>query len=250
MPSPMDRIDPRTKIITAAAFSIIALRAQPSFLTFVTLMCVAIWFAGRVSPKAVYQSCRPAIPFVVIVFLLHLLFSPGEPLLPFSLGPLRVTADGLAQGALLSWRFAILLLIGSLLTVTTPSMDLARGLEKLLRPVSITGISSHDIALMLSLALRFIPTISREMAILRDAQSARGATLDTGNLARRLIAVSSLAVPLCLAVFRRSDELVTAMEARGYDGGPRTGLGELHLAPHDVVIITGALVLTAGAFVF
>jgi energy-coupling factor transporter transmembrane protein EcfT len=246
----MMRIDPRTKIVTAAAVSIAAFRADPLFLAIVNLMMAAVIVLGRVSPGAVYRSCKPAMPFILFVFLLHLLFSPGRPLIPFSLGPLKVSAYGLVLGGLLSWRFATLLFVGALLTTSTPPMDLTRGLEKLLRPVSMVGVSHHDLALTLSLALRFIPTIRGEAAILRDAQSARGAILDAGSPIRRLIAVSSLAVPLCLAVFRRGDELVTAMEARGYDGGPRTGLTELHLSLPDVIVMAGAIAMVIGVSLF
>jgi energy-coupling factor transporter transmembrane protein EcfT len=235
------RFDPRTKIIVASALSVAAFRAEPLILTLISLLIAALMLFGRVSSRALYRACKPALPFVLIVFLLHLLFSPGPPLLHLSLGPINVGTYGLIRGGILSWRLATLLLVGSLLTVTTQPMDLTRGMEKLLRPISIMRISPHDIALMLSLALRFIPTIQREAAVLRDAQSARGANLDAGNPVRRLFAVSYLAVPLCLAVFRRCDDLITAMEARGYDGGPRSGLRQMALAPHDTVVIATAL---------
>ncbi len=119
-------------------------------------------------------------------------------------------------------------------------------MERLLRPVRIVGISSRDLALMLSLALRFIPTISMEMGSLKEAVAARGVSFDTGGLVRRLRAFSDLAVPLCLAVFRRCDELVVAMEARGYDGGARTSLRELVLTLPDRLVIAASLAAVAA----
>jgi biotin transport system permease protein len=246
--SAIHAMDPRSKIAAAAALSVIAFRAGVLTLGLATLAAILLVPISRLRYQEVYRASRSALSFIVLVFLLHSLFSTGSSILPFSLGPINVGVEGLARGGLLAWRLALLLAAGSLLNMTTQPSDLARGVESLLRPVGAIGISSQDLALMLSLALRFIPTVLMEATHVREAQVARGAILGSGNPVRRLRALSNLAVPLCLAVFRRCDELVTAMEARGYDGGIRTGLRELSLTTTDRFTIAGSVAAVVGVF--
>lgn len=250
--STIHEMDPRAKLVAAAALSIIAFWAGVLSLGLVTLAAVLIARISRLTYREVYRTSRPALPFIIVVFLLHCLFSAGSPILPFSLGPINVSINGVTQGGLLAWRLALLIATGSLLNMTTPPSDLARGLESLLRPVGTMGISSQDLALMISLALRFIPTVLLEATNMREAQVARGAILDSGNPARRLRSLSNLAVPLCFAVFRRCDELVTAMEARGYDGGGgvRTGLRQLSLTTADRSTIASSAIIVTGVLFF
>ncbi len=242
-------MDPRSKIIAAAAMSVIVFRAGILTLALTTLMAATIVLTSRLPARRLWRGLRPALPFVLVVFLLHALFSVGPTIPSFSLGPLHVGADGAAQGGILAWRLVLLLVAGLLLSMTTAPSELTRGIESLLRPVRALGLSSQDLALTLSLALRFIPTVLAEAAVQRDAQSARGACLDAGSPAARLRAMSNLAVPLCLAVFRRCDDLVTAMEARGYDGGVRTGLREPSLSMGDRLVIGASVVGAAAVFV-
>ena len=241
------RMDPRSKIIAAMALSLVALSGGASVLGVTTCAIVAISLAGRLPLRHIYHASRPALPFIVLLFLLHLFSTQGEPLVPVRLGAVRLSLLGLTQGTLLAWRFALLVVAGSLLTLTTPASELAAGMERLLRPAAVVGISSQDLALMLSLALRFMPTISMEMASLKEAIAARGVSFDAGGPVRRLRASCDLAVPLCLAVFRRCDELVVAMEARGYDGGARSVLRELILRRADRLVIAASVVAVAMA---
>jgi biotin transport system permease protein len=245
------RMDPRSKIAATAALSIVTLKSGPFILGLATLGAVGVAVSARLSLGRLYRSSRAALPFIGIVFLLHLLFSKGDPLFGLALGPLGITAAGLAEGALLAWRFALLLLAGSLLTMTTSPSELTSGLERILRPVCIKGVSSQDLALMVSLALRFVPTLQEEMDSLKEAQLSRGADFGAGSLPRRVRAVCGLVLPLFLAVFRRCDHLVDAMYARGYNGGPRTGLkGELSLSAGDAIVIVLAIAAGTGCFFF
>jgi biotin transport system permease protein len=243
-------MDPRSKIVAAASLSIVAFRADVLLLGFVTVILALIVLVSQLSLRGIYRAVGPALPFIVIVFLLHFVFSAGPSLLPFSLSPINVGVEGLSKGGILAWQLSLLLATGSLLNMTTPPSELARGIESLLRPVGVIGVSSQDLALMLSLALRFIPTVLMEAAQVREAQAARGANFSVGNPVRRLRNLSHLAVPLCIAVFRRCDDLVAAMEARGYDGGKRTGLRQLSLSTGDRIAIAASVAAVLAVFLF
>jgi energy-coupling factor transporter transmembrane protein EcfT len=165
---------------------------------------------------------------------MHLFLTDGKPLLSLSPLPLRITQEGLIQGAYVTWQFAGLVIAAAVLTMTTLPSDLVGGIERLLRPLSRVGIPSQDIAVMIAMALRFIPMLSEEYDRIRMAQMARGADFTTGGPTLRIRAVAALAAPLLLSAFRRADELVQAMEARGYRRGPRTSLREMKLTKTDV----------------
>ncbi len=237
-------MDPRSKLIAAMALSIIVLSGGALTLGLATaaLGAVALW--GRLPSREIWRASRPALPFIVIVFLLHLLFAGASSSPSLDLGPLRLSLRGLVEGARLALQFTLLVAAGALLTLSTPPSELAAGMEILLHPARILKIRSQDLALMLSLALRFIPSISAEMEGLREAAAARGARFGAGGPLQRMRAFSALAAPLCLAVFRRCDELVVAMEARGYDGGTRTSLRPLALTLFDRFVICTSI---AGA---
>ncbi|MBA4423835.1 MAG: hypothetical protein C0390_12190, partial [Syntrophus sp. (in: bacteria)] len=147
--------------------------------------------------------------------------------------PFRITREGLVQGAYVTWQFACLVIVAAILTMTTLPSDLVGGIERLLRPLARVGIPSQDIAVMISMALRFMPMLLEEYERLRMAQMARGADFTTGSFVLRIRAVALFAVPLLLCAFRRADELALAMEARGYRRGPRTTLHELKLSGRD-----------------
>ena len=241
-------LDARAKIIWAAALSVVSLHSGVLFLSFASLLSLAIAGFARISPRRLYQAFRPALPFIAIVFLLHAFTATHARSSIFGLGNVRIAAEGALEGGLLAWRFALLLLAGFLLTMTTRPASLTSGMERLLLPVKLVGISSQDLALMVSLALRFIPVLQEEMETLVDAQTARGASFGTGGVAGRVRAFSSLALPLSFAVFRRCDQLVEAMHARAYDGGPRTDPGELAFARGDWIVIITAVLAVVGSF--
>lgn len=242
-------MDPRAKIAATAALSILTLRGAPGVLALCCLGAAAVVLWARLSPMRLYKAMKPTLPFIAIIFLTHLFFTGGDPLFGIALGPLRITGEGFRAGALLAWRFALLVLAGGLLTETTPPAELTAGIERLLRPARIARVSSQDLALMISLALRFLPTLEEEMRVLREAQAARGAGLLWKGLTGRAREMMSLALPLSLAVFRRCDQLVEAMYARGYDGGGRTGLrGELSLSVVDRAVVVASVVMGAGSF--
>ncbi|PKM78792.1 MAG: energy-coupling factor transporter transmembrane protein EcfT [Firmicutes bacterium HGW-Firmicutes-15] len=241
--SPVHRRDPRVKIIGVIALSIIILQANYIGLLVASGMAIAISQLARISFKPLLSTLRPVLPFFLCLFLMYIIFTPGRPLPGFPIGPMQISYQGLYLGLIQVWKFVLLVLAASILTMTTPQSEITIGLERLLRPIRITGISSHDIAMMVSLALRFIPTLLDEMNSISDAQLARGANFNPRLISGRIKAIIHLAVPLSLSIFRRSDELVDAMEARGYHQGSRTYLRDLVLTRIDACLITTFVIL-------
>jgi len=242
------RLDPRPKIIAAAALSLVCLQSGVLFLVLASLAAAAVAAGARLAPRRLFSAVRPALPFIVVIFVLHAFSVQGDLPRYFGVGPVRMTREGLFEGIILAWRFSLLVLAGFLLLATTPAASLTSGMERLLRPVRALGISSHDLALMVTLALRLIPTLKDEVESLRHAEMARGADFAAGGILARGRAFSGLALPLSLALFRRCDRLVAAMHARAYDGGPRTDLHELSLFARDRVIIVLSVLAGLASF--
>ncbi len=225
-------LDPRVKIAGAVALSLVVLQGALLTLALISAALAVVARAAHIPPGRLLEALAPARLFLVLLFVLHLLFTEGTPLPPFADAWVTVTREGLLQGFLVSWRFAVLLATGAILTMSTSPSALVDGLERLLRPLRVLGIRSHDLALMVSLALRFVPALLEEMHSVREAQAARGAAF-RGGIGARARAAASLILPVAQGAFRKGDELAAAMEARGYCGGARTGLRELRLAPRD-----------------
>lgn len=239
--SPVHRSDPRMKLMAVLVLSFLILRAGPAGLTAVTAFIAIISLFGKIGPGMLLGTTRPVWSFFIILFLIHFLFTPGPPILPFSTGPFKISCAGLHEGAIQVGRFALLILAASLLTITTSLSELTMALEWLLRPLSKLGISSHNAALMVNLALRFFPTLQEEMKNIKDAQLARGADFKPGSLRGKLRSLVFIATPLTMNILRRSEQLAQAMEARGYQPGPRTYLSELSFSKTDF----GAMLLMA-----
>ncbi|MBW2028160.1 MAG: energy-coupling factor transporter transmembrane protein EcfT [Deltaproteobacteria bacterium] len=235
--SPVHGLDPRVKIGAVILLSIMILRGSALSLSMITLCLLAIILLSNLSFRRVVRAMRPILFFLALLFGVHLFFTPGRALPPFPIWHVTITEEGLFKGLLVSWQFALLLLNGSLLTMTTPPSELVCGIERALRPLKIFKIPSHDIALMISVALRFVPTILDEVERMKEAQMARGACFNGGTLLERARANLVLLVPLMIRTLHRADNLVTAMESRGYERGRRTYLRELRLRSQDYTAI-------------
>ncbi|MCX5820422.1 MAG: energy-coupling factor transporter transmembrane component T [Deltaproteobacteria bacterium] len=238
------RLDPRVKILSVVALSILIFAATWVEIILISAFLIAVIRATRMTPVQTLGALRPVAVFMAMIFLVHLLFTEGRPILSLTPLPVRITQEGLVRGVYVTWQFAGLVLGAAVLTRSTPPSDLVGGIERLLRPLSRIGIPSQDLAVMIAMALRFMPMLLEEYDRLRMAQMARGADFTTGSLALRTRAVAALAVPLLLSSFRRADELAGAMEARGYRRGPRTTLRELALSRRDL----GAFAVMAAFF--
>lgn len=238
------RLDPRVKLIAVIALSIIILHVNTMGLLVVTVMAAAISQLAHIPPGSLLKTLRPVLPFFLALFVLYIFFTPGHPLPPFPIGPIQISYEGLNLGIMQVSKFLLLVVAASILTITTTQSEITIGLERLLRPVRFTGISSHDIAMLVSLALRFMPTLLDEMASVSEAQLARGANFKPHSISGKIRAISYLTVPLSVNILRRCDELVDAMEARGYQPGPRTYLRELVLSRVDYCLISAFIIIT------
>jgi energy-coupling factor transporter transmembrane protein EcfT len=227
------RLDPRVKIAAIVAMSFLIFAATPAGVFLISLFLAAVIRTARLTPAQAAAALKPVMYFMALIFFVHLLFTEGTPLLSLSPLPLVITDEGLIRGAYVTWQFAGLIIGGAILTMTTLPSELVGGIERLLRPLARVGFPSQEIAVMISMAISFIPMLLEEYDRLRMAQMARGSDFTTGSLSLRAKAVIALAMPLLLSAFRRADELALAMEARGYRRGPRTTLHELKLSGTD-----------------
>lgn len=237
--SPIHRLDPRVKIISVLALSIVIFRSGPLSVLPVSLVLGGLVCLARISPAQVLRSLRPVAIFFLCIFLLHVLFTPGRPL--FQVPGFAISREGLATGSLLTWKFVCLIVSAMVLTAATLPSDLVSGIERLLRPLKFLGVNSHDAAMMISLALRFVPALVGEYERIRTAQAARGMDFGKGGLKGRIRGITCLALPLTVNSFLRAEEIAAAMESRGYARGDRTYLKELKLNKADYGAI--ALVL-------
>ncbi|MBW2021579.1 MAG: energy-coupling factor transporter transmembrane protein EcfT, partial [Deltaproteobacteria bacterium] len=224
-------LDPRTKALSVILLSLVILNSQPAAAAIFTLFLLSLIPVSRIPAGAFLRALKPALPFLLLLFGIHLLFTGGAPIPPFPDWRITVTYQGLRllKGTLVTWRFALLLMSASFLTFTTSPSELVCGLEWLLRPLNILGISSRDVAFMVSLALRFVPTLLEEIRMIREAQMARGASFGTGGLRKRTRSILFLLTPLLNNSIQRAEDLALAMESRGYGRGARTSMRELKL---------------------
>ncbi|MDK8282507.1 MAG: energy-coupling factor transporter transmembrane component T [Peptoniphilus lacrimalis] len=236
------RFDPRLKIITMIFF-IISLFFINTFIPyiFVAIYLLIIIKIGNLPLKVVLKGLKPLRWILLITFVINIFFLPGEPL--FKLGFLTISKEGLKTACLMAIRLMFLVLGTSLLTYTTSPIELTDGIEALLKPMKKIGVPSHEIAMMMTIALRFIPTLIEETDKIMKAQMARGADFESGNIIKRSKNLVPLLVPLFVNSFRRADELATAMEARCYRGGVgRTKMKVLVLEKYDYAIFLGNIV--------
>lgn len=234
--SPVHRLDPRTKILAMIAYIVLVflVRAMPVFAVPLLFVLGALLISG-VPARYALSSLRPMRWLIAFMFLINLFFTQGERVL-FSWWIIRVTAEGLRQAVFISLRLILLVAGTSLLTLTTSPIALTDGLERLLKPLKRIRFPAHELAMMMTIALRFIPTLLEETERIRKAQMARGADFETGGLLARARAMVPLLVPLFVSAFRRADELAMAMESRCYHGGEgRTRMHELHYARRDLL---------------
>lgn len=245
--SPVHRLDPRVKINIALAL-IIALFLVRGFAGYALLGLMtlsAIWLA-RIPASLVIRGLRPILFILILTVVLNILFTGGDVVV--RLGPLALTSQGLRQGGLMGLRLILLIVNTSLLTLTTSPISLTDGLESLLRPFRRFGVPAHELAMMMTIALRFIPTLMDEADKIMKAQMARGADFETGNLVQRARGLVPLLVPLFISAFRRADELALAMEARCYRGGEgRTRMKQLAVTNLDYLAIAYVFAFVAGA---
>lgn len=239
------RLDPRIKLLGTFAF-IISLFFINSFYPYILVVAFILTEIklSKVPLGYVLKGLKPLILIISITFLINLFMTKGEIL--FEIGPLDVTKEGLTQATFMALRLIFLVMGTSLLTLTTSPISLTDGIERLLKPLSKIGVPAHELAMMMTIALRFIPTLLEETDKIMKAQMARGADFESGNIMNRAKSLVPLLVPLFVSAFRRADELAMAMEARCYRGGEnRTRMKELKFEKADFIALGITTIFTA-----
>ena len=247
--SPVHNLDPRIKIILTIAF-IVAVFLGSSLWAFFPVAAYIILAAllAHLPLKLLLKGIKPLRIILIFTFLLNLFFNAGETVL-VEVWKIRITLEGLLMAIRFSMRLVFLVSGASLLTLTTPPVVLTDGMERLLSPLRKIGFPAHELAMMMSIALRFIPVLLEEADKIMKAQMARGADFESGNLIQRAKSMVPLLVPLFVSAFRRAGDLAMAMEARCYHGGEgRTRLRVLKLTMNDLYacLITVALMIVVA----
>lgn len=233
--SPLHILDPRMKILLTVGYVVVLfLAANPLGLTVATLVLWAFYCISKIPLKVIFKSLKPILPIIIFTVVLNLFFITGKSDPLFAFGFLKIYPEGVQYAILMAVRIVLLISGTSLLTYTTSPIALTDAIERLLAPLSKIGFPVHELAMVMTIALRFIPTLIEETDKIMNAQKARGAQLDSGTLQQRMKAMVPILIPLFVSAFRRADELAMAMECRCYHGGEgRTRLKQLHLTTKD-----------------
>ena len=233
------RLDPRTKLILVVGYIVALFQAAGwagyAAVTLATLLCMAL---SRIKPATVFRGVKPMLFISALTALLNLFYTAGTPVRPGWI----VTWEGVARAAQMMLRIVLLISGTFLLTYTTSPIALTDGLERLFNPLKRLRVPVHEMTIMMSMALRFIPTLIAETDKIVSAQKARGADFESGGLIRRAKALLPILVPLFVSAFKRADELAVAMESRCYHGGEgRSRMKQMTMRSRD------ALALALGA---
>ena len=239
----LHKLDPRTKIILLFVLMVLIFLAEGAaaygFLTCATIFLIIV---SQVPPLTILKSLKPLMWIILFTLVIHFVSHDGKILAEIWI--FKITDEGIKFGVLISLRLILLIVLSSLLTFTTSPIKLTDAMEKLLSPLSKFGVPAHELAMMMTIALRFIPTLIEETDKIIKAQKSRGADFETGNILARLKNFVPVLVPLFLSSFRRADELAMAMEARCYRGGAgRTHFKQLKFSRADffAVIFVGII---------
>ena len=260
--SVIHKLDPRMKLILVV-FYIVILFVMKSALSYLlaTMFTLTLMILSKISFKTYFKGLKPLLIIVIITGIINLFYGKGDPLVQFWV--FKITADGILNASKMILRIALLVISTAMLTYTTSPVLLTGGLEQLLSPLKVIKVPVHEFSMMITIALRFIPTLTEETDKIISAQKVRGADFESGNLLKRVKAIVPIIIPLFISSFRRADELAVAMECRCYtgDGKNRTRLTKYSFRFRDYVafllvcaFLAGVIVLnrfsfTLGAFV-
>lgn len=243
------RLDPRTKLLIIVVYivALFLVDTLTAYLPAIAFLALSVCISG-IKPRTLVSGMKPLFIIIAITAVINLFFTSGEPIV--KLGFIKITAEGARAAVFMLLRISLLIMGTFLLTYTTAPMQLTDGLESLLGPLKKIKVPVHELAMMMSIALRFIPTLIEETDKIMNAQKARGADFETGGLVQKAKAMLPLLIPLFISAFRRADELATAMESRCYSGGEgRTKMKQLSYGGIDIVAGAAALVLLAAVIV-
>ena len=244
--SPVHRLDPRVKILLALGYIVLLFIAQNAWgLGLGVVLGLGAYLISQIPLVMILKSLKPVVPIIIFTAVLNMLFVDGEVLWQWWI--IKITREGVHTAVFMAVRIVCLIAGTSLLTYTTSPIALTDGIERLMNPLKRFHFPVHELAMMMTIALRFIPTLIEETDKIMSAQKARGADLETGGLMQRARALIPILIPLFVSSFRRADELALAMECRCYRGGEgRTRMKQLHMGPGDFVACGIILACIAG----
>lgn len=243
------KMDPRGKMMIAISFLIIVFFANnwQSYLVLGAFVLLGV-LLSKIPITHFIKGIAPLIWIILFTVALQIFFTTGGTPL-FSIGPITIYQEGVLNAVLIFFRFVLIITMSTLLTLSTQPLEITDALEFLLRPFSYIGVPVHSIALMLSIALRFVPTLLDEVTKIMNAQRARGMEFNEGNLLERMRKIVPVLIPLFVSSFNRAIELATAMEARGYrDGEGRTKYRKLKWHGYDTLAIGVFLLMCVAVF--
>lgn len=231
------KLDPRVKIILVFLFIVTLFVANDvTSLLINVAFVIVLYVISRIPLKMILKGLKPIVPIIVFTAILNIFFVDGRVL--WKIGFIEVTDKGLEMSAIMIIRVLCLIAGTSLLTYTTSPIALTDALERLMKPLNKIKVPVHELAMMMTIALRFIPTLIEETDKIMSAQKARGADMETGSIVQRAKALVPILIPLFVSSFRRADELAMAMECRCYRGGEgRTRMRQLHIRFMDILSI-------------
>ena len=247
--SVIHKTDPRIKIILLILLIVFIFLAKNGFaLGFAVISVLAVMLITKIPIKLYFKNMKAILPVLIFTAVLNLFYGEsGKVLLSF--WKLQITTDGVSRAVFMATRIILLIFISSALTYTTTPNDLTDAIERLLSPLKFIGLKNavHTLAMMMTIALRFIPTLIEEAEKIMNAQKARGADLENGKLTERVKALIPILIPLLISSVRRAYELAEAMECRCYNGGEgRTRMKQMHLKGRDFAVFGVALVICSG----
>ena len=254
--SVLHRCDPRLKLVGTIAYIVVLFVASNPLGIALSLALLALLYTvAQIPYRLILKSLKPIVPIIIFTAVLNLFFitGEGEPLV--RLWIFSIYEEGVSYAVLMAVRVVALIAGTSLLTYTTSPIVLTDAIESLLRPLQKLHFPVHELAMMMTIALRFIPTLIEEPEKIMNAQKARGAMLDTGKFTQRIKALVPILIPLFISAFRRADELAMAMECRCYHGGEgRTRLKQLRFTATDVrctvvLVVALAIIVSTRFFV-
>lgn len=247
------RLDPRTKFLATFLFIIIVFLAN-NWLTYfiLAIFTMIALLASKIPMSFFWNGVKPLLWVILFTVVLQMVFTTGGDVY-VEWAFIKITSYGVINAIFIFLRFMFIIFISTLMTLTTPPLQIADAMESIMKPLGKIGVPVHEIALMLSIALRFVPTLMDEAQKIMNAQRARGVDFGEGNLFEQMKAIIPILIPLFVSSFNRAEDLATAMEARGYQGG--TGRSKYRVLTYDkidgiaatsLVILTIALVLFRG----
>ncbi len=242
----LHRLDPRTKVVLLFFYLVLIFLCKSGISYGVmTALTAALMLLSKVPMRMMLRSLKPLWWIILFTFVVHIFSTPGEELCKVAF--LSVTAEGIVEGFYICLRLVLLICLSSLLTFTTSPLKLTDAMEALLSPGKRVGVPAHELAMMMTIALRFVPTLIQETDRIMKAQQSRGADFMTGSIMKRMQAFVPVLVPLFLSAFRRADDLAMAMEARCYRGGEgRTQMKALKITSIDYVAWGFSILLIAA----